>query len=187
MEMFWGSKVFIILFKVEISSFKIFGKEWMLKISIFWASLWTKITAFLNCSSSPKVEWFWGHQLMQISWIGSNSCQLPSDRANLSSVSWYLRCSDSDKIDTIKRIKHNNINLKSHVDVQDCLYQISRSMTAMAALSYSHSMDAGDVFLSPKSNVRRLSFSRQRQQAFCLAVNKNQQRRQLASFPSYHR
>ena len=127
MEMSWGSKVFIILFKVEISSFKIFGKEWMLKISIFWASLWTKITAFLNCSSSPKVEWFWGHQLMQISWIGSNSCQLPSDRANLSSVSWYLRCSDSDKIDTIKRIKHNNINLKSHVDVQDCLYQIHDS------------------------------------------------------------
>ena len=103
MEMSWGSKVFIILFKVEISSFKTFGKEWMLKISIFWASLWTKITAFLNCSSSPKVEWFWGHQLMQISWIGSNSCQLPSDQANLSSVSWYLRCSDSDKIDTIQK------------------------------------------------------------------------------------
>ena len=62
---------------------------------------------------------------------------------------------------------------------------ITNDVTAMS----NHSIDNGDVFLSPKSNDarRRLSFSRQRQQAFCLAVNKNQPRRQLASVPSYYR
>ena len=81
-------------------------------------------------------------------------------------------------------------------------------MTAMS----NHSMDS-DVFLSPKLNIRRFSFSRQqqqqafclaaaskkqqrqqpasvpeiRQQAFYLAVSKNQQRRQPASVPSFHR
>lgn len=85
---------------------------------------------------------------------------------------------------------------------------ITDHVTAMS----NHSMDSGDVFLSPKLNIRRFSFSRQqrqqafcldvsknqqrkqpasvpeiRQQAFCLAVNKNQQRRQPASVPSYYR
>ena len=50
------------------------------------------------------------------------------------------------------------------------------------------SMADGDVFLSPSLNNRRLSFSRQRQQALCATSNKNhQQRRQRASVPGYHR